>query len=328
VTETTTVAAAYALGAFSTISSNSFATDSSSVAALQGAVAYANSLVNSNTGTIPAGSGWTATMNTLADMMAACIDSTYLSECFTDAIATTPPGGYAPTNTFQAAINVALNPNLDLSAAFAQVSSVSPYQPILTALPASWALPGLPSQILGVSPESAPVGSPITIGGTGFGANQGSSVVIINGIQANISSWSDTAIVAVVPSGASTNGVIQVCANLVCSNNVPFAIGTTLAPIITALSLYEGPPLMGFVITGANFGGVQGSLSGVTLGDFPNQTQLTVLSWSTSQIKVQIPQNVVTGGGLVVTVGTLPTAAFQSDPVIFSLTSPFGCTIP
>jgi hypothetical protein len=82
---------------------------------------------------------------------------------------------------------------------------------------------------------------------------------------------------------------------------------------------------MGFVITGANFGGVQTPFTVVTLGTGLTQTILTVVpnGWSDSQITVQIPQSVVTGGNVVVTVGAL-----QSNSASFTLTSPFGCAIP
>jgi hypothetical protein len=323
VTETTTVAAAYALGAFATVPTNSFATDSNSIPALAAAVAYSNTLINSATSTIPPGSAWTATMSTVADMLAECTEATDLSQCETGAIAATPPGGATPTNTFQTALNIALNPNMDLSVPFSQISSTSPFQPVLTSLPTSWALPGSTTQITGVSPQSAPAGTTITIGGSGFGTTQGSSVIIINGIQAEIVNWSDTTILAVVPSGASASGVIQECASLLCTNSVPFTIGTTNAPTIIGLSLSEGPPLMGFVITGANFGGVQTPLSTATLGTGLDRTVLNVVSWSNSQITVQIPQSILTGGSVVVTVGAL-----QSNSASFTLTSPFGCTVP
>jgi hypothetical protein len=326
--ETTTSAAAYALGSFATVSTESFATSGNSVSALQGAVAYANSLINTANATIPSGSAWETTLNTAADILATCTESTGTTACTNLFTATTPPGGTAPTDTFQAALDIALNPNLDLTTLFDQISSASPFQPVLASLPTSWTLPGSTSKIIGVSPQSAPVNSTITIGGSGFGATRGSGVVIINGIQAYVISWSDTAIVALVPSGAATNGVIQECANLLCTNNIPFIIGPTIGPFITFLSLPEGPPLMGFVINGGNFGGVQGN-NFVTLGSFPNQTSLTVLSWTASQITVQIPQNTLAGGNVVVTVVTPPGGffqnSFQSNGVNFTLDTPFGC---
>ena len=66
--------------------------------------------------------------------------------------------------------------------------------------------------ITGIAPTSGPVGVPVTITGTNFGASQGSSTVALNGTNAVATSWSDTTIVAVVPTGASS-GAFTVTVN-------------------------------------------------------------------------------------------------------------------
>jgi len=58
--------------------------------------------------------------------------------------------------------------------------------------------------ITGISPASGPVGLPVTITGTGFGATQGASTVSLGSMNAVVTSWSDTSVVAIVPSGASS----------------------------------------------------------------------------------------------------------------------------
>jgi len=57
---------------------------------------------------------------------------------------------------------------------------------------------------------------------------------------------------------------------------------------IVSLSLTEGPPGMGFVITGSGFGDVQGT---VTIGNI----QATIVSWSDNSIAVRVPPGAVTG---------------------------------
>src|SRR5438132_13989977 len=57
--------------------------------------------------------------------------------------------------------------------------------------------------ITGIAPTSGPVGVPVTITGTGFGASQGSSTVALNGTNTVATSWSDTSVVAVVLTGDS-----------------------------------------------------------------------------------------------------------------------------
>ena len=66
--------------------------------------------------------------------------------------------------------------------------------------------------ITGMSPSSGPAGVPVTLTGTNFGASQGSSTVSLNGTSALATSWSDTSIVAIVPSGA-TSGTFSVTVN-------------------------------------------------------------------------------------------------------------------
>lgn len=83
--------------------------------------------------------------------------------------------------------------------------------------------------ITGLSPVSGAIGESVTIMGTGFGASQGSSTVSLNGITVSTTSWSDIAIVAVVPSGASSG---------------PFAVTvngqTVYSPTFTITSLPSG----------------------------------------------------------------------------------------
>jgi IPT/TIG domain-containing protein len=56
--------------------------------------------------------------------------------------------------------------------------------------------------ITSMSPAASPIGSPVTLTGTGFGASQGSSTISLNGTRAVATSWSDSTIVAIVPTGA------------------------------------------------------------------------------------------------------------------------------
>ena len=66
--------------------------------------------------------------------------------------------------------------------------------------------------ITSISPASGAVGSSVVIAGASFGASQGSSAISFNGIGAVVSSWSDTNIVATVPSG-TTSGALSVTVN-------------------------------------------------------------------------------------------------------------------
>jgi PKD repeat protein len=80
-----------------------------------------------------------------------------------------------------------------------------------------------PPVISSVNPDHAAVGDTVTITGTAFGDAQGNSSVSFNGINASVTSWSDTTIVVAVPSGA-TNGNVVVRKYGMDSNGVPFRV--------------------------------------------------------------------------------------------------------
>jgi RHS repeat-associated protein len=78
-----------------------------------------------------------------------------------------------------------------------------------------------PPAITGLSPDSAEVGTSVTITGTDFGATAGT--VTFNGTAAQVSNWSDTSITVTVPTGATTGNVV-VTVGGVASNGVPFTV--------------------------------------------------------------------------------------------------------
>jgi streptogramin lyase len=82
-----------------------------------------------------------ATLNTLADVLVACVNAVSpFSVCDTMFSATTPTGGDTPTTTLQAAYNIAANPSQNVSSIFGLLallpSGVSaPFTPTLSAAP-------------------------------------------------------------------------------------------------------------------------------------------------------------------------------------------------
>lgn len=296
VTETSTVAAAYALNSFASVSTDSFATDSSSIPALQSAVAYSSALINTANGVIPSGSAWEQTLNTVADMLAGCVDSTGTTACTNLFTAATPPGGTAPADTFQAALDIASNPSSVLSGLYDAIPPSPPFQPILSSTWSTWVLPGSPIQITGIT-QPAPVGATITIAGAGFGSTQGSGVLVIGGVQASITSWSDTAILAVVPSGATAQGYAQVFQNGFGSNPFPFTVGPVpLPPTISQLLPSSGIIGTWVTISGSHFG-LNPQAGTVTFNGTPSLVEI----WSDTYLKVQVPDG-ATSGDVVVTV--------------------------
>jgi streptogramin lyase len=149
INELTTVAAVYALAPFMATNSGapgaSLSSSAGNTQGLTNAFATAKNLADVGGGavpgpTLPAGAtAPTAELNTLADILAPCINSNgSTGECsslFTDA---TPSGGSAPTNTIDAALDVAQNPSNNVSALYNLVTGTAPFQPTLGSAPNDW----------------------------------------------------------------------------------------------------------------------------------------------------------------------------------------------
>lgn len=138
-----------------------------------------------------------------------------------------------------------------------------------------------------------------------------------SGLSAKASCPPNSAVITFTLQGTATFGDLSVgdptnsfqLSNASGFTSVSTASGS--APVISGLSLREGPAQMGLVITGANFG----STPSVTL----NGATMTVIS--PTPLTVQVPAGATVGtGNIVVTVnGT------ASNKVPFQVDSPFGC---
>jgi len=156
VNEVSTVAAAYAFAAYATDATHA-ATGTSNLAAtgLQNAfqnflnlesissmltTGTANATTSGGYGTVPA-----ATINTLANILAACINSaspfTNCNTLFSNATSNGAVNGTAPTETVTAAINIAHNPGANIAALFPlQAAAGAPFLPDLSSAPNDFTL--------------------------------------------------------------------------------------------------------------------------------------------------------------------------------------------
>jgi len=172
--------------------------------------------------------------------------------------------------------------------------------------------------ISGLSVPVGAVGTPVTIIGGGFGLVQGT--VTFNGTAAtSITSWTPSAIVATVPTGATTGNVV-VTAGGVASNGVPFTV--VAMPSITSLSPTSGSPSTVVTITGSNFGATQGT-SAVLF----NGTPSAPTSWNPTTIVVPVPAT-ASSGPVVVVVDSLQSNGITfidvSAPIITTITPTSG----
>ena len=146
INEVSTVAAAYAFSGFATdavhVSSSGTALAQSGIAK---AFANAGNLETLSTGvalaTTPAGNGTVprTTINTLANILASCVNSTGpASSACTTLLADAKSGGSTgttPTDTATAAINIAHNPGANIAALYALGTPSPPFSPALSAQP-------------------------------------------------------------------------------------------------------------------------------------------------------------------------------------------------
>jgi hypothetical protein len=162
---------------------------------------------------------------------------------------------------------------------------------------AAWAAPAITRISPTVGPVS-PVGTPLTITGTGFGSTQGTSTVTVGGIISVPTSWSDTSIVAPVPGGLLPGSVdVSVTVGGVASGSKSFFV----IPVITSVS----PATMSIggavTVTGTSFGAAQGA-STITF----NGLTAVPTAWSNTSITIPVPAGALSGP-IVVTVNGLAT---------------------
>ena len=169
-------------------------------------------------------------------------------------------------------------------------------------------------QITSISPSRAQYNQVITIRGTAFGANRGTSRVIFQGGKEPSSSqyvsWSDTRIQVRVPVGARTGNV-----QVITANGSDTARLTITSPWISSISPQTGRTNTVVTISGGNFGSSRGS-STVRIGSVAIPSS-SFTSWSSSAIRFRIPLNTPPGNL------TVRTSEGTSNAIRLQITSPY-----
>jgi RHS repeat-associated protein len=175
--------------------------------------------------------------------------------------------------------------------------------------------PGATPNVTSLSPYSVGVGTAVTIYGTDFGTTQGSSSVTFNSLPAaSVTSWTNTQIVAIVPSGIPEGtGPVVVTVNSLPSNAT--VLFTAFDPVITSLAPPAGPVGGIVIVNGTGFGPSlntgQVQFNGVVAHAF---------LWNDTSISVNVPIN-ATNGPVNVTVN-----GFPSTGVSFSVIEALSIT--
>ncbi|MDE2743485.1 MAG: IPT/TIG domain-containing protein, partial [Gemmatimonadota bacterium] len=173
-------------------------------------------------------------------------------------------------------------------------------------------------QITSISPSRARYNQVITIRGTAFGANRGTSRVIFQGgnepRSSQYVSWSDTQIRVRVPTGARTGNVQVVTANGRASARL-----TITSPWVSSISPQTGRTHTVVTISGGNFGSSRGS-STVRIGSVV-VSSTSFVAWSNRRILFRIPRNTPPGNLIV------RTSEGTSNAIRLQTTSPYLTSI-
>lgn len=186
INEVSTVGSVFALAPFMT-NYSSIGTSSTNTAGLARAFASVNKLVNTSMGVatgsaLPAGAtGPTAEINTLADAVSYCINSTGGhagdggTACGNLFGWATPPGGSAPTNTIDALVNIAHYPQQNAANFYNSVHAGAPFTPTLQSIPSDWTM------AVTYAPTGLSTPKTTTIDGSGnvWVANSGNNTVTL-----------------------------------------------------------------------------------------------------------------------------------------------------
>jgi RHS repeat-associated protein len=166
--------------------------------------------------------------------------------------------------------------------------------------------------IISFSPKAGPVGTTVTIYGTGFSATPSQNTVKFHGTIASISSASATQLVVTVPSGATTGTINVTSPGGSVTSSSSFTVGAT-APSITSFTPGVGTVGGSVTVSGSNF---DLSASNDVLATGTARSQVTAAS------ATSLTGTIAGAGSGHVTVAT-PTGAAVSSGVLYVPPSPY-----
>ncbi|HEY0378931.1 MAG TPA: IPT/TIG domain-containing protein, partial [Pyrinomonadaceae bacterium] len=107
--------------------------------------------------------------------------------------------------------------------------------------------------LLEFTPNTGPVGTEVTIYGTGFSAVASQNVVKFNGTAATVVSATTTKLVTKVPTAATTGPISVTRSASTATSSTSFVVGNLKSPTITSFTPTIGVPGTAVSITGTNF---------------------------------------------------------------------------
>jgi YD repeat-containing protein len=151
--------------------------------------------------------------------------------------------------------------------------------------------------IVNFSPESGPIGTLVTINGTGFSTTASQNTVKFNGIAATVSSATNSQLQMSVPATATTGSISVTSPNGTATSSTTFTVTSSNGvPTITSFSPTSGVAGTGVSIVGTNFNSVPAN-DELTL----NASQATVSTATSTTIATTVPTATASGHFKVLT---------------------------
>jgi YD repeat-containing protein len=180
--------------------------------------------------------------------------------------------------------------------------------------------------IIDFQPTAGPVGTIVTIQGTGFSATPGSNAVTFNGVAATVTSSTATSIVVPVPASATTGTIGLTVSGASATSASAFTVTATGAtPTITSFSPTIGVPAATVTITGTGFEPVPINNKVSFYGIPPAKSFVSTATTTSLDVKVPAnarsgPLTVATPGGSAVSTADffVPTGGYAAADVIFT----------
>lgn len=145
--------------------------------------------------------------------------------------------------------------------------------------------------ITNFTPKSGPIGTEVTITGSNFGVGVSANTVTFNGTTATVNSATATQLKVTVLTGTTTGKVTIETGGKSISSTDNFSVTTNNTDItITNFTPKSGPIDTTVTITGSNFG----STNEANIVSF-NGVTATVISATSTELKVKVPQGASTG---------------------------------
>ncbi|MFA6378791.1 MAG: IPT/TIG domain-containing protein, partial [Candidatus Omnitrophota bacterium] len=146
-----------------------------------------------------------------------------------------------------------------------------------------------------VTPESVlPTATDFYVQGKNFGATQGTSTVLFNGLAIPVVAWSNDLVHAYVPSSVTSfYGTLAIQTNQGTTNQK--LLHVIQPPQVTSVSPSSGVVGTQIIIHGMDFGAYKGAVHFSFVPGSNNSGASTIVSWSDTVIKCIVPSDAASG---------------------------------